>query len=71
MAAILARSRDLRLLASHAQFCALARDLGALADCLELMAGLLETFPEAVNPRIADDVIDRNNALKLWRARPR
>lgn len=65
VAAILARSRDLRLLASHAQFCALARDLAALADCVELMAGLLETFPEAVNPRIADDVIDRNNALEL------
>jgi type VI secretion system protein ImpA len=65
VAALLARSRDLRLLASHAQFCALARDLGALAECLDLMAGLLETYPDAVHPRITEDIIERNNALEL------
>ena len=69
MAAILARSRDLRLLASYAQFCALARDLGALADCLDLMAGLLDAFPDAVHPRITEDIIDRNNALELLASR--
>lgn len=69
VAAILARSRDLRLLASYAQFCALARDLGALADCLDLMAGLIEAFPDAVHPRITDDIIDRNNALELLASR--
>ncbi|WP_084860830.1 ImpA family type VI secretion system protein [Salibaculum halophilum] len=69
VAGLLARSRDLRLLASYAQFCALARDLAALADCLDLMAGLLEAFPDAVHPRIAEDIIDRNNALELLASR--
>jgi len=69
VAAILARSRDLRLLASYAQFCALARDPAALADCLELMAGLLEAFPDEVHPRITGDIIDRNNALELLASR--
>lgn len=67
--ALLARSRDLRVLASYAQFCALARDPGALADCLDLMAGLLEAFPDAVHPRVTDDIIDRNNALELLASR--
>jgi type VI secretion system protein ImpA len=65
VAALLERTRDLRLLAYHAQFCALAQDLPALADCLDLMAGLLETFPEAVHPQVGDDAIDRTNALEL------
>ena len=65
VAALLARSRDLRLLARYAQLCALARDPGTLADCLELMAGLLEAFPDAVHPRIADEIINRNNTLNL------
>jgi len=65
VAALLERTRDLRLLAYHAQFCALAQDLPALADCLDLMAGFLETFPEAVHPQVGDDVIDRTNALEL------
>jgi type VI secretion system protein ImpA len=67
--ALLARSRDLRVLASYAQFCALARNPGALADCLDLMAGLLEAFPDAVHPRVTDDIIDRNNALELLASR--
>jgi len=65
VAGLLDRTRDLRLLAYYAQFCALARDLSALADCIDLIAGLLETFPDAVHPRVGDDVIDRTNALEL------
>ncbi|MFB9151302.1 type VI secretion system protein TssA [Roseovarius ramblicola] len=69
VAAILDRARDLRPLASYAQFCALARDPAAMAECLDLMAGLLEAFPDAVHPRITDDIIDRNNALELLASR--
>lgn len=70
VAALLARSRDLRLLANYGQFCAVARDLGAFADCLRLMADLLDTYPDEVHPRIGEDVIDRTNAIELLATRP-
>jgi len=63
--ALLERSRDLRVLAWLAQFCAVARDLKALVDCVELMAGLLETQGAHVHPRADEDVIDRCNALEM------
>ena len=64
-AALLERSRDLRVLAWLAQFCAAARDLGALVETAELMAGLVETYGSAVHPRTHEDVIDRCNALEM------
>tara|TARA_Y100001933_G_scaffold259074_1_gene308245 strand:+ start:1803 stop:3119 length:1317 start_codon:yes stop_codon:yes gene_type:complete len=69
VAALLERTRDLRLLAAYGQFCALARDLPALADCLDLVAGLLERFPEQVHPRIDEDIIHRTNAIELLGSR--
>lgn len=69
VAALLARSRDLRLLANYGQFCAVARDPGALADCIRLMADLLDTYPDEVHPRIGEDVIDRTNAIELLATR--
>jgi type VI secretion system protein ImpA len=69
VSALLARTRDLRLLAAYGQFCALARDLPALADCLDLVAGLLEHYPDRVHPRITEDIIDRTNALELLGSR--
>ena len=69
VAALLARSRDLRLLANYGQFCAVARDPDALADCLCLMADLLDTYPDEVHPRIGEDVIDRTNAIELLATR--
>jgi type VI secretion system protein ImpA len=69
VAALLGRSRDLRLLANYGQFCAVARDPGALADCLRLMADLLDTYPDDVHPRIGEDVIDRTNAIELLATR--
>jgi type VI secretion system protein ImpA len=69
VSALLARTRDLRLLAAYGQFCALARDLPALADCLDLVAGLLEHYPDRVHPRISEDIIDRTNALELLGSR--
>ncbi len=62
---LLERSRDLRVFSWLAQFCAAARDLGALVECLEVMAGLLETFGKQVNPRMTEDEIDRCNALEM------
>lgn len=69
VSALLARTRDLRLLAAYGQLCALARDLPALADCLDLVAGLLEHFPDHVHPRISEDIIERTNALELLGSR--
>jgi len=69
VAALLARSRDLRLLANYGQFCAVARDPDALADCLRLMADLLDSYPDDVHPRIGEDVIDRTNAIELLATR--
>ena len=63
--ALLERSRDLRVLAWLAQYCAAARDLATLVECVELMAGLLETYGSQVHPRLTEDEIDRCNALEM------
>ena len=63
--ALLKRSRDLRVLAWLAQFCAAARDLALLVDCVEVMAGLLEKFGAHVHPRMTEDEIDRCNTLEM------
>ncbi|MDD7972878.1 ImpA family type VI secretion system protein [Roseinatronobacter alkalisoli] len=64
-AALLERTRDLRVLAWLAQFCAVGRHLEALVDCIELMAGLLENYGSQVHPRTIEDEIDRCNALEM------
>lgn len=63
--ALLERSRDLRVLAWLAQFCAAARDLGTLVECAEVIAGLLETYSSDVHPRLTEDEIFRCNALEM------
>lgn len=63
--ALLERSRDLRIFSWLAQFCAAARDLSTLVECLEVMAGLLENFGKQVHPRMTEDEIDRCNALEM------
>jgi len=63
---LLERTRDLRLLAIGAQFAALGGRIDAVADYVDLMAGLLETHWDHVHPRIRDgDSVDRCNALEL------
>lgn len=68
--ALLARARDLRVLAVLAQYCALARNLGALSDCVAAMADLLETQGAHAHPQIEGDVIERANALELLDSKP-
>lgn len=63
--ALLKRSRDLRVLAWLAQFCAAARDLALLVECVELMAGLLDRFGAQLHPRMTEDEIDRCNTLEM------
>ncbi len=64
-AALMERSRDLRVLAWLAQFCAAARDLGAMVEAIELMAELLETYGAQLHPRTSEDEIDRCNAIEM------
>lgn len=67
--ALLARSRDLRLLVLEAQFQILAGKLDGFIDCVLGMARLLETWPNDVHPRTDDDATDRRNAIELLDSR--
>lgn len=68
---VMERTRDLRLLGTIAQFCAMARRLPALADCFTLAADWLEAFPEALHPRINEgSSVARSNALSLFTSNP-
>lgn len=60
---VLARSRDLRILALRAQLEALAGRLAPMAEAIEGMALLLETYPSDVHPTLADGISDRRDAL--------
>ena len=60
---LLARSRDIRLLVLRAQWEALAGRITAMADAVEGVAALLETFPETVHPTLADGPTDRRDAV--------
>lgn len=62
--ALLARSRDLRLLVIEAKFQILSGRLKGFATALEGIARVLETFPAEVHPRIAADSQDRRNAIE-------
>ncbi len=59
--ALLKRSRDLRLLGIEAKFQILAGRFKGFAEAVLGMAGLLEAYPEEVNPR---DPVDRRNAIE-------
>ena len=65
VAPLLDRTRDLRLMGTLAKLAATARQLRALADCVDVIAGWLEDFPETVHPQIVQDTEARGNALKL------
>ncbi|MGH1369528.1 MAG: ImpA family type VI secretion system protein [Maritimibacter sp.] len=60
---LLTRCRDLRLLVLRAQWEALAGKLGSLSQTIEATAALLETFPDDVQPTLADGVSERRDAL--------
>ena len=60
---LLSRSRDLRLLVLRAQWEALAGRLGPMAEAVEAMAALLETFADAAHPTLADGPADRRDAI--------
>lgn len=61
--ALLARSRDLRLLSLRAQWEVLAGRLGPMAEAVDGMAHLLETYPEEVHPTLANGPSDRRDAI--------
>lgn len=61
--ALLARSRDLRLLVLQAQWDALAGRRGALADTIENIAALLEHFPVEAHPTLDDGGSERRDAI--------
>lgn len=59
--ALLKRSRDLRLLGIEAKFQILSGRFKGFVDAVTAMAGLLETYPDAVHPL---DPTDRRNAVE-------
>lgn len=61
--ALLERSRDLRLLVLRAQWEALAGRLGPMAEAVEGIAALLETFGDDVHPTLADGPSERRDAV--------
>ncbi len=67
---LLKRSRDLRLLSLLARFQILAGKAGDFADSVEAMAGLLETFPQAVHPDTSSGASDRRGALDGLASQP-
>ncbi|KIN75122.1 hypothetical protein Z945_3021 [Sulfitobacter noctilucae] len=60
---LLSRSRDLRLLVLLAQWEALAGRLGPLADVLETIAALIETFGADAHPGLGDGPAARRDVL--------
>ncbi len=61
--ALLARSRDIRLLVLRAQWEALSGRLAPLSEAVECIAALLETHRDAVHPNIEGGVSARRDAL--------
>ena len=57
---LLARSRDLRLIVLRAQWAILAGNLAKFVECMEWIAGLVETFDADVHPQ---DTGDRRSTL--------
>lgn len=60
---LLSRSRDIRLLVLLAQWEALAGRIDPLADAIEGIAALIETFGDAVHPDLSDGTSARRDAL--------
>lgn len=61
--ALLARSRDLRLLVLRTQWEALSGRLAPMANAVEAIAALLETHGDHVHPGFEDGVSERRDAL--------
>lgn len=62
---LLARSRDVRLLALEARFQALAGSFDGFAECLKDIAEMVDAFWESVHPiGVDDDFSRRQNALE-------
>lgn len=62
--ALLARSRDLRLLSLLAQFQALAMRLGDFVDTLEIVAAMLAQWPDELHPQPSRGRADRRAAVE-------
>ncbi len=60
---LLIRSRDIRLLVLLAQWEALAGRLDPLADAVQSIAALLETYGDDLHPRLGDGMTARRDAL--------
>lgn len=61
--ALLARSRDIRLLVLRAQWEALAGRIGPVSDVVAAIAALLELYPEEVHPAAALGASERREAI--------
>ena len=66
---LLARSRDLRILGYLAGFAARSYRFDFFVSTVKIIGDLLEAYPEAINPRAADTIADRRNALGLLASR--
>jgi len=60
---LLERSRDLRLLVLRAQWECLAGRLAPMAEVVQCIAALLETYPDQVHPQTAKGASDRRDAI--------
>lgn len=70
IAALLARSRDLRLLSLLARFQILAGKLGDFASSLEDMAALLGQWPDELHPTVNRGAADRRGAIEALNSQP-
>lgn len=62
--ALLERSRDIRLLTLLAQWEILCGRLGPMVDAVDMIADLLQRFPDAVHPDLGDGVAGRRDAIE-------
>ena len=66
IAALLDRSRDLRLLVLEAKFQALGGNITGVSECIQACDKLTETYWDDVHPRIVEgDVTERRNQFEL------
>lgn len=61
--ALLARSRDIRLLVLRAQWEALAGRIGPMSEVVATIAALLDAYPDDLHPAVALGVSERREAI--------
>lgn len=70
IAALLTRSRDLRLMGLLARFQILAGKLPDFTETVEDMAAALGQWPDEIHPQITDGVSDRRAAIEALNSQP-